>query len=102
MGSIQIDSDMTGETSSLLRSTEGFERCLTGVNLLRSSWEAVVSFAKASAHKFFALGMCLNLTSTNFLINLCTFFKIYDHFFALGLVGVFYLLYYQLGVATHL
>ena len=59
MGSIQLGSDMTGETPSLLRSTEGSERCSTGVSLLRSSWEAVASFAKASAHEFSALGMCL-------------------------------------------
>ena len=60
MGSIQLGSDMTGETSSLLRSTEGSERCSTGVCLLRSSWEAVASFAKASAHEFSTLDMCLN------------------------------------------
>ena len=49
MGSIQLGSDMTGEISSLLRSTEGSERCSTGVSLLRSSWEAVASFVRASA-----------------------------------------------------
>ena len=59
MGSIQLVSDMTGETSSLLRSTEGSKRCSIGVSLLRSSWEVVSSFAKASAHEFSALGMCL-------------------------------------------
>ena len=59
MASIQLGSDMTGETSSLLRSTEGSERCSTGVSLLRSSWEAVASFDKASAREFSALGMCL-------------------------------------------
>ena len=59
MGSIQLDSDMIGETSSLLRSTEGFERCSTGISVLRSSWEAVASFAKASAREFSGLGMCL-------------------------------------------
>ena len=59
MGSIQLGSDMTGETSSLLRSTDGSERCLTGVSLLRSSWEAVASFAKASTREFSALGICL-------------------------------------------
>ena len=60
MGSIQLSSDMTGETSSPLRPTEGFERCLTSVCLLRSSWEAIASFAKASAREFSALDMCLN------------------------------------------
>ena len=50
---------MTGEISSLLRSTEGSERCSIGVSLLRSSWEAVASFAKASAREFSALGVCL-------------------------------------------
>ena len=59
MGSIQLGSDMTGETSSLLRSTKGSERCSMGISLLRSSWEAVASFAKASAREFSALGMCL-------------------------------------------
>ena len=59
MGSIQLGSDMTRETSSLLRSTKGSERCSTGVGLLRSSWETIASFAKASAHEFSALGMCL-------------------------------------------
>ena len=59
MGSIQLDSDMTGETSLLLRSTKGSERCSTGVSLLRSSWEAVASFAKATGHEFSALGICL-------------------------------------------
>ena len=59
MGSIQLGSDITGEISSLLRSTEGSERCSIGVSLLRSSWEVVASFARASAHEFFALGMCL-------------------------------------------
>ena len=58
MGSIQLDSDMTREIS-LLRSMEGSERCSTGVSLLRSSWEAVASFAKASAREFSNLGMCL-------------------------------------------
>ena len=59
MGSIQLDLDITGEISSLLRSTEGSERCSTGVSLLRSSWEAVTSFARASALEFSALGMCM-------------------------------------------
>ena len=59
MGSIQLSSDMTGEISSLLRSTEGSEWCSTGVSLLRSSWEAVASFARASAREFSALGICL-------------------------------------------
>ena len=60
MGSIQLGSDMIGETSSLLRSTKGSERCSTGVCLLRSSWEAIANFAKASAREFSALDMCLN------------------------------------------
>ena len=59
MGSIQLSSDIAGETSSLLRSTEGSERCSTGISLLRSFWEVVSSFAKASAREFSALGMCL-------------------------------------------
>ena len=59
MGSIQLGSNMTGEISSLFRSTEGSKRCSTGVSLLRSSWEVVASFAKASACEFSALGMCL-------------------------------------------
>ena len=60
MGSIQLGSDMIEETSSLLRSTEGSERCSMGVSLLRSSWEAVASFANASTREFSALDMCLN------------------------------------------
>ena len=60
MGSIQLGLDMTGETSSLLRSTEGSERSSTGVCLLRSSWEVVASFAQAFAREFSALDMCLN------------------------------------------
>ena len=59
MGSIQLGSDMTGEISSLMRSTEGSERCSIGVSLLRSSWEAIASFSKASAREFPALGMCM-------------------------------------------
>ena len=59
MGSIQLGSDMTGDLSSLLRSIEGSERCSTGVSLLRSSWEAVASFTRASSREFFTLGMCL-------------------------------------------
>ena len=59
MGSIQLGSDMTGEISSLLRSAEGSERCSTGVSLLRSSWEAVAIFARASAREFYAFSMCL-------------------------------------------
>ena len=59
MGSIQLGSNMTGETSSLLRSTKGSERCSTDISLLRSSLEVVASFAKASAHEFSTLGMCL-------------------------------------------
>ena len=59
MGSIQLGSDMTGETFSLLRSMEGSERCSTGVILLRSFWEVVASFVKAFASEFSALGMCL-------------------------------------------
>ena len=59
MGSIQLGSDVTGETSTLLRSMEGSARCSTGVSLLRSSCEDVASFARVSAREFFALGMCL-------------------------------------------
>ena len=59
MGSIQLGSDMTGATSSSLRSIEGSARCSIGVSLLRSSCEAVASFARASAREFSALGMCL-------------------------------------------
>ena len=59
MGSIQLGSDMTRETSSLLRSMEGSERCSTITSLLKSSLEVVASFAKASAREFSALGMCL-------------------------------------------
>ena len=59
MGSIQLGSDMIGETSTSLRSMEGSTRCSTGISLLRSSWEAVASFAKVFAREFSALGICL-------------------------------------------
>ena len=49
MGSIQLGSDVTGETSMSVRSMEGSARCSTSVSLLWSSWEAVASFVKVSA-----------------------------------------------------
>ena len=58
MGSIQLGSDITGNTSLLSRLTEGSRRCLTGISLPRSSCEGVASFAKASAQEFFVLGTC--------------------------------------------
>ena len=73
MGSIQLGSDVTGETSTSVRSIEGFARYSTGVSLLRSSYEAVTNFAKASAREFSALGMCLTWTSTNFFSKSRTF-----------------------------
>ena len=59
MGSIQLSSDITGETSLLSTLNEGFGRCLIGISLPRSSCEAVASFAKALAREFSALGTCL-------------------------------------------
>ena len=59
MESIQLGSDITGETSPLSTLTEGFGRCSIGISLPRSSCEAVASFAKESAWEFFALGTCL-------------------------------------------
>ena len=59
MGSIQLGSDITGETSQLSMLTVGSERCSTDISLPRSSCEAVASFAKASAQEFYALGTCL-------------------------------------------
>ena len=59
MGSIQLGSNITGETSPLSMFTEGYGRCSTGISLLRSSCEAIASFAKASAQEFSALGTCL-------------------------------------------
>ena len=59
MGSIQLDSDITGETSPLLTLIEGSGRCSIGISLPRSSCEAVASFAKASAREFSDLGICL-------------------------------------------
>ena len=59
MGSIQLSSDIAGETSLLSTLIEGFGRCLIGVSLPRSSFEAIASFAKASAWEFFDLGTCL-------------------------------------------
>ena len=55
MGSIQLGSDVTGETFSPLRSMEGSARCSTGVSLLRSSCEAVARFARVSAQEFSTL-----------------------------------------------
>ena len=59
MGSIQLGSDITRETSSMSMLTKGSKRCSTGISLPRSSYEAVASFAKASAREFSALGTCL-------------------------------------------
>ena len=73
MGSIQLSSDVTGETSTPLRSMEGSARCSTGISLLRSSCEAVASFAKVSAREFSALVMCLTWTSMNFFNKSRTF-----------------------------
>ena len=59
MGSIQLGSDIIGETSSLLTLTEGYGRCSIGVSLPKSSYEAVANFAKASTQEFSDLGTCL-------------------------------------------
>ena len=59
MGSIQLGSDITRETSPLSTLTEGYGRCSIGVSLPRSSYVAVASFAKASAQEFSDLGTCL-------------------------------------------
>ena len=59
MGSIQLGSDITGETSPLSTLTEGSSRCSIGVSLPRSSCEDVASFAKALAREFSDLGTCL-------------------------------------------
>ena len=61
MGSIQLGSDITGETSPLSMFTEGSGRCSTGISLPRSSCEAVASFSKASAREFSALGIVFPL-----------------------------------------
>ena len=59
MGSIQLGSNITGETSPLSTLTEGSGRCSIGVSLPKSSCEAVSSFSKASAREFSDLGTCL-------------------------------------------
>ena len=59
MGSIQLGSDITGETSSLSMLTKGSGRCSTGISLPKSTCEVVTSFAKASAWEFSAVGTCL-------------------------------------------
>ena len=59
MGSIQLGSDILGETSPLSMLTVGFGRCSTSINLPKSSCEVVASFAKASAQEFSTLGTCL-------------------------------------------
>ena len=73
MGSIQLGAVIIGRASSLLTSTEGSMRCSTGTRLSKSSYGAVASLARASAREFFALGMCMIWTRTNFLSNSCTF-----------------------------
>ena len=60
MGSIQLGSNITGETSPLSMLTKGSGRCSIGASLPRSSCEVVASFAKASAQEFSDLGTCLN------------------------------------------
>ena len=59
MGSIQLDVVIIGRISSLLTSIEGSMRCSTGTRLSKSSYEAVVSLARASAREFSVLGTCL-------------------------------------------
>ena len=59
MGSIQLGSDITLETSPLSMLTEGSRRYSTGISLPRSSYEAMASLAKASAREFSVLGTCL-------------------------------------------
>ena len=74
-GSIQLGLDITGDNSLLSRLTEGSGRCSTGISLLRSSCEAVASFAKASAREFSVRGTCLTYTRMNFLSNSRTFLR---------------------------
>ena len=57
--SIQLGSDLICATSTSQRSIEGSARYSTGVELQRSSCEAVASFAKASTREFPTLGTCL-------------------------------------------
>ena len=59
MGSIQLGSDITGETSLLSMLIEGSGRCSIGISLPRSSCEVVANFAKESAREFSTLGTCL-------------------------------------------
>ena len=75
MGSIQFGSDQIWATSMSQRSIEGSARYSTGVELLRSSYGAVASFAKALAREFSALGICLTWTSTNFFNKSRTFLR---------------------------
>ena len=75
MGSIQLGSVVTGETLTSVRSIEGSARYSTGVSLLRSSYEAVANFSKASAREFSGLGICLTWTNTNFFSKSWTFLR---------------------------
>ena len=59
MGSIQLGLEITRETSPLSMLIEGSGRYSTGTSMPRSSYEDIVSFDKASAREFFALGTCL-------------------------------------------
>ena len=59
MGSIQLGAGITERTSSLLMSIEGSKGCSTGTHLSKSSYGAIASLARASAHEFSVLRMCL-------------------------------------------
>ena len=71
----QLDSDITGDTSSSSTFTEGFGRFSIGTSLSRSSHDVVASFARASAREFSALGTCLTWTCMNFLNSSRTFLR---------------------------
>ena len=91
MGSIQLDSDITKDTSSLSMFIEGFGRCSTGTSLSRSSCDVVANFMKASAHVF----STLDLNPYELLKQFSHLFEVKDHFFfTSGFVGVLYLFYH--------
>ena len=46
MGSIKLGSDITGDTSSSSKFTEGSGRCSNGTNLSRSSRDAVLALPR--------------------------------------------------------
>ena len=93
---------MTGEISSLLILTEGSERCSTGTSLSKSSYDDVANFSKEFAREILCPRHMSDLNTHELFKQFFHLLEVQDHFFASGLVGIFYLLYYQLGITAYL